>query len=98
MRCWRATVLLRRAEAPPRKPERPEQLANPRVVNSRMGNRERAVGLFTKDIKTIDDLFLHVLQCWDCSCHGSHFAPDGTVLNGPAVAPLQPVDSPAGQT
>ena len=19
-------------------------------------------------------------QCWDCSCHGSHFAPDGTVL------------------
>jgi len=37
-------------------------------------------------------------QCWDCSCHGSHFAPDGTVLNGPAVAPLQPVDSPAGQT
>jgi glycine/D-amino acid oxidase-like deaminating enzyme/nitrite reductase/ring-hydroxylating ferredoxin subunit len=31
-------------------------------------------------------------QCWDCSCHGSHFAPDGTVLNGPAVVPLQPVD------
>ena len=64
MRCWRATVLLRRAEAPPRKPERPEQLANPRVVNSvfKDGNRERAVGLFTKDIKSIDDLFLHVLQ------------------------------------
>lgn len=31
-------------------------------------------------------------QCWDCSCHGSHFAPDGAVLNGPAVLPLQPVD------
>lgn len=30
-------------------------------------------------------------QCWDCSCHGSHFAPDGTVLNGPAVRPLSPV-------
>ncbi|KFC64688.1 FAD dependent oxidoreductase [Bosea sp. LC85] len=26
--------------------------------------------------------------CWDCPCHGSHFAPDGSVLNAPAVAPL----------
>ena len=32
-------------------------------------------------------------QCWDCSCHGSHFAPDGAVLNGPAVLPLQAADS-----
>ncbi|MBV9061617.1 MAG: FAD-dependent oxidoreductase, partial [Alphaproteobacteria bacterium] len=28
-------------------------------------------------------------QCWDCPCHGSQFAPDGTVLNGPAVASLR---------
>jgi glycine/D-amino acid oxidase-like deaminating enzyme/nitrite reductase/ring-hydroxylating ferredoxin subunit len=27
-------------------------------------------------------------RCWDCPCHGSHFAVDGTALNGPAVAPL----------
>ncbi len=27
-------------------------------------------------------------QCWDCPCHGSQFAPDGTALNAPAVKAL----------
>jgi glycine/D-amino acid oxidase-like deaminating enzyme len=29
-------------------------------------------------------------RCWDCPCHGSQFAPDGTALNGPAIHPLPP--------
>ncbi len=27
-------------------------------------------------------------RCWDCACHGSHFAGDGSVLNAPAISPL----------
>jgi nitrite reductase/ring-hydroxylating ferredoxin subunit len=32
-------------------------------------------------------------RCWDCPCHGSHFAPDGSVLNGPAISPLPELDA-----
>ncbi|MGY5115278.1 FAD-dependent oxidoreductase [Streptomyces sp. 900105755] len=27
-------------------------------------------------------------QAWECPCHGSRFAPDGRILQGPAVKPL----------
>jgi len=34
--------------------------------------------------------YADVEQEWQCPCHGSRFAPDGGVLQGPANAPLAP--------
>jgi len=33
-------------------------------------------------------------KTWDCPCHGSRYAPDGRVLNGPALSDLSPVAQP----
>jgi Rieske Fe-S protein len=37
-------------------------------------------------------------QCWDCPCHGSHFAPDGQALNAPAVSALATAELPSRKT
>jgi glycine/D-amino acid oxidase-like deaminating enzyme/nitrite reductase/ring-hydroxylating ferredoxin subunit len=34
-------------------------------------------------------------QTWDCPCHGSRYLPDGTLIQGPAVADLAPRQIPA---
>lgn len=39
-------------------------------------------------------------RSWDCPCHGSRFAVDGAILQGPAVHPLEPkpVHNPSRET
>jgi glycine/D-amino acid oxidase-like deaminating enzyme/nitrite reductase/ring-hydroxylating ferredoxin subunit len=37
-------------------------------------------------------------RCWDCPCHGSQFAVDGTALNAPAIHSLPPAGSDAMTT
>lgn len=40
--------------------------------------------------------FNNAEQTWDCPCHGSRFALDGAVLQGPATEPLRRIDPSGG--
>ena len=74
-----------------------------RVVRSGLGK----VGVFRDDEGALHAVSLRCthLGCltkwndaersWDCPCHGSRFDPDGNVLAGPAVKPLEPREPPA---
>jgi Rieske Fe-S protein len=37
----------------------------------------------------------HPERAWECPCHGSRFAIDGSALQGPANRPLEPRDTTA---
>jgi Rieske Fe-S protein len=64
----------------------------------RHGARKLAVYRSDDDTLTVRSAVCTHLYCivdwnsaektWDCPCHGSRFAVDGTVINGPAVTPL----------
>jgi Rieske Fe-S protein len=61
----------------------------------------------TNELKTLSPVCPH-LGChvkfndaeksWDCPCHGSRYAPDGVVLNGPAAKPLERHDAGDDET
>ncbi|HYW31873.1 MAG TPA: FAD-dependent oxidoreductase [Gemmatimonas sp.] len=66
----------------------------------RQGARKLAVHRGDDDRLTVRSAVCPHLGCivqwntaectWDCPCHGSRFATDGEVLNGPSAAPLAP--------
>lgn len=79
-----------------------EELAPGEAEVSRVG--PRAVARYRDDDGTLHEVSGHCthLGCvvrfneaertWDCPCHASRFAPDGSVLNGPATEPLKPLE------
>jgi len=72
-----------------------------RVVRDGLGGKK---GVFRDDDGTLHAVSLRCThmgclvrfnaaeRSWDCPCHGSRFDVDGSVLEGPAVAPLEPRD------
>lgn len=78
-----------------------DSIADVPAGEARLVRTERGtVGAYRDDdgsVETVDPTCTHVgcrvrwntaERSWDCPCHGSRFAPDGTVLQGPATRPL----------
>jgi nitrite reductase/ring-hydroxylating ferredoxin subunit len=77
----------------------PARLAPGEGTIARVGGRERAVSRAEDGSLHVVGARCSHLGClvsynapeqtWECGCHGSRFAQDGTVLSGPATRPLR---------
>jgi nitrite reductase/ring-hydroxylating ferredoxin subunit len=85
----------------------PARLAPGDGVVAKVDGKERAVSRDEKgDVHVLGARCTHLgclvsynapEQTWECGCHGSRFAQDGTVLSGPATRPLRSHQPPVTQ-